>query len=275
MKIAKVFIFIAILSLSLSAVADETYISTVEGTFAASYDGDAAGTIPDPTGYGNFLCGNGGYLLTLNYPDPIEGYFDWYLNPNIYVAGLLLNQVPMDLYINADGIAFWFMNELAYTASWAELGFTWVPGMGLYAGEYATPDGIWPPDPDAIVGNWYYDYDGGGDDVYVGIQGADGVHNFDFCFFRSITWLANTGTAIPNDLADWLEANIGGMDATWVRAVDLTFLELVDTTIVDFGGPAYGAPDAITEGYFMVTLTAHRGSTAVEESSWSQLKTLY
>ena len=181
----------------------------------------------------------------------------------------------MELVINDAGIAFWFMDGLAYMASWAELGFTWVPGLGLYAGEYATPDGIWPPNPDAIVGDWNYDYDGGGDDVYIDIDGVDGVHNFDFCFFRSMTWLAGTGTAIPNDLADWLEANIGGMDATWVRAVDLTFLELIDTTIVDFGGPNIGAPDATTEGYYMVTLTANRGSTAVEESSWSQLKSLY
>jgi hypothetical protein len=89
-----------------------------------------------------------------------------------------------------------------------------------------------------------------------------------------MTWAAGTGTDMPNDFADWLEENLAGFDASFLRDIDLAPLALVDTTIIDFGGPIPGY-DATAEGFFLVTLTAHRGSTATRDTTWGHLKALY
>ncbi len=274
MKIVRIALLIVVFSLTLPAAADETYISTLEGTFVGEYDADPNGVCPDWTGYGMFLCGGADFFVNLNYPDPVEGFFDWYAYVDFFATGMLLSQVPIGLNINADGVAFWMWDELAYMASWAELGFVWMDPYGLYLGEYATPPEIWPPNADAILGNWTYDYDGGGDDFGINIAEDGEGYEAEGCMFRSISWLASTGTGIPNVLADFLEAYVDGMDASWLRAVDLGPLVMVDETIIDFGGPIPGA-DATANGGYFVQLTAHRGSTAVGETSWGALKSLY
>ena len=276
MKMARISALFALFLLTFTAVADETYISTIEGLFTGTYDANPNGICPDPDGYGNFLCFDGDYLAALNYPAPSEGFFEWYVAPDIHIFGLLLQQVPMELVINQQGVVFYFMGEIARTYSWGELGYVWVPGYGLYLGEHETPEGAWPADPDRIVGFWDYDYDNDGyQDLAIDIDGVNGMHHATGCFFRSMTWAAGTGTGMPNDFADWLEAHLVGFDASFLRGIDLEPLAMVDATIIDFGGPIQGAPDVTGEGFFLVTLTAYRGSTATKDTTWGNLKALY
>jgi len=275
---ARIAIFVALTAMLLpafAALADETYVSTIEGTFTGGYDADPNGICPDADGYGDFLCAESDYVATLDYPQPTDGFFEWYLAPDIHASVLMLGQVPMELSIDEQGVFFYFMGELAASYAWSELGYSWVAGYGLDLGIHETPEGAWPADPDRILGFWDYDYDADGNpELDVDITGAGGVHHAVGCFHRSMTWAAGTGTDMPNDFADWLEAHMAGFDAGFLRGIDLAPLAMVDSTLIDFGGPIPGE-DASAVGGFLVTLTAHRGDTATKGSSWSELKALY
>ncbi|MCK4302915.1 MAG: hypothetical protein KAY24_01615, partial [Candidatus Eisenbacteria sp.] len=258
-----VFLALSLALLALPAWAT-TYTSTCAGALSGTYDADPNGVYPDETGYGDFTAVESDYVATLEFPLPEEGYFDWYLDPVLYITGTLIGQIPVLGSIDADGILVQLGGQPVIDASWEELGYEYIPGLGLFLTNMITPESFFPADPDRILGLYEYDHEPDGQvDVALEITGAGGVHHLVGNIFRSATWMGIQGTGLPEAFADYLDSVLPGLPPELldqIRAIDLTPFIDFELLIGYYGGPIAGN-DLEGSGTFELTVRAVREPT--------------
>ena len=273
---------LAILALALPAGAGDFYQTTMGGQIEGAYDMDPFPPPPgdqsldSAAGYGYYGGFGANFQLDVSIPAPEEGAFAWYFQPSIDLYGLLLDEAGFLVTVDDYGVVIEAVREVILAKSWAELGIDWKPGLGIFLGVAATPTGLYPWDANWIVGDFTYDQDGDmEDDMYLGVRNeTKDYYSAEGALLRSFTWLGGTGTAIPNDLADWLESHIDGVNAAILRDVDLSFLGIVDEALIEWGGPIEGWEAYFSAG-FNFKLIALRDQTSTMETTWGQVKALF
>jgi hypothetical protein len=265
-----------ILALTVGPVAAATYTSTLTGSGTFTYDADPNGVYPDSSGYGDFGIISADYVITLDYPQPDQGSFDWYVDPRVNISGWIVNEVPFQIILDEAGLHAILNGQPLADYSWQEMGYTYVSGLGVYLTSMATPASFFPADPDRVLGYYDYDYEPDGlQDFIVEITGAGGNHHFQGYTMRSATWMGLQGTALPSAFADFVAMNLPGIPEELldiIRAIDLSPLIEIEAMIGTLGGPIEGN-DISGEGTFDIRLhVTDEQPTAVRETTWGALK---
>ncbi|MDP7021878.1 MAG: hypothetical protein QGH30_05945 [Candidatus Krumholzibacteria bacterium] len=275
MRLSTTIFAMLVLCLAFGSAGAVTYTSSLAGVISGSYDADPNGIFPDRVTYADFISGQSSYMLNLDYPPVEDGPFDWFIDPFLVIDAMVMNQNPTRFIIDNFGLTIYQLAEITTQISWADMGYDYYEGYGIFVGNSPTADDAFPLNPDALVGAWAFDQDlDGSNDIETIVYGVGGTHLAYLDLLRSMTWLGETETAIGEELSVWISENFPGMPTDFLRSVDLSSLVDLDNTVLAFGGPGYGL-DMTFSGSFNFYITAHRDETAADSSSWSLLKSIY
>jgi hypothetical protein len=268
----------------------ETYTTELNGTAQFSYDANPNVKFPDLVGYGVFGVLGGNYILTTEgFPPPEAGVYNWYLDPRIDASGAALglrgpvttnaSGYAIHLVVDENGVLLTVNGDVFGQATWAELGYLYVAGKGVYMTTMVTPDVFFPPDPDRLVGLYESDYDGDSQsDFDLMIAGSGGAHKFQLNFNRSATWMGLEGTGLSEAFADWLDTMLPGLPPDLLdpfRGIDMSPLVDLEALLGHLGGPVPGK-DVLLAGTIGLTLLVEcTGASTAEAATWSKVKAMY